>query len=164
MRFPVEKTDWTTVDTQGEPYPLQFICSIGYIHTPVLLGILTSLLSMLILSSNWHAAAAAKLLQSCPTLCDPTDSSPPGAPISGILQARTLEWVAISFPNAWKWKVKVKLLGRVWLLLISLERISFPCLLVRFSTSLVHWKQSRYPPSQYILLSPPLPSETTHYL
>jgi len=46
------------------------------------------------------AAAAAKSLQSCPTLCDPTDSSPPGSPISGIIQAGTLEWVAISFPNA----------------------------------------------------------------
>jgi len=60
--------------------------------------------------------AAAKLLQSCPTLCDPRDSSPPGSPVPGILQARTLEWVAISFSNAWKWKVKVKLLSRVWLL------------------------------------------------
>ena len=46
------------------------------------------------------AAAAAKSLQSCPTLCDPTDSSPPGSPVPGILQARTLEWVAISFSNA----------------------------------------------------------------
>ena len=46
------------------------------------------------------AAAAAKSLQSCPTLCDPTDGSPPGSPIPGILQARTLEWVAISFSNA----------------------------------------------------------------
>ena len=52
-------------------------------------------------------ATAAKSLQSCPTLCDTIDSSPPGAPIPGILQARTLEWVAISFSNAWKWKVKV---------------------------------------------------------
>ena len=51
-------------------------------------------------------AAAAKSLQSCPTLCDPRDSSPPGSPVPGILQARTLEWVAISFSNAWKWKVK----------------------------------------------------------
>ena len=48
-------------------------------------------------------AAAAKSLQSCPTLCDPIDGSPPGSPILGILQARTLEWVAISFSNAWKW-------------------------------------------------------------
>jgi len=62
-----------------------------------------------------YAAAAAKSLQSCPTLCDPIDSSPPGSPIPGILQARTLEWVAISFSDAWKWKVKVKSLSRVWL-------------------------------------------------
>ena len=61
------------------------------------------------------AAAAAKSLQSCPTLCDPIDRSPPGSPIPGILQARTLEWVAISFSNAWKWKVKVKSLNPVWL-------------------------------------------------
>ena len=61
------------------------------------------------------AAAAAKSLQSCPTLCDPIDASPPGPPIPGILQARTLEWVAISFSNAWKWKVKVKLLSCVQL-------------------------------------------------
>ena len=54
-------------------------------------------------------AAVAKSLQSCPTLCDPIDGSPPGSPIPGILQARTVEWVAISFSNAWKWKVKVKL-------------------------------------------------------
>ena len=59
------------------------------------------------------AAAAAKSLQSCPTLCDPIDSSPPGFRVPGILQARTLEWVAISFSNAWKWKVKVKSLSRV---------------------------------------------------
>ena len=58
-------------------------------------------------------AAAAKSLQSRPTLCDPTDGSPPGSPVPGILQARTLEWVAISFFNAGKWKVKVKSLSRV---------------------------------------------------
>ena len=62
-----------------------------------------------------HAAAAAKSWQSCPTLCYPVDSSPPGSPIPGILQARTLELVAISFSNEWKWKVKVKSLSRVWL-------------------------------------------------
>ena len=62
------------------------------------------------------AAAAAKSLQSCPTLCDPIDASPPGSPVPGILQARTLERVAISFSNAWKWKVKVKSLSRVRLL------------------------------------------------
>ena len=60
-------------------------------------------------------AAAAKSLQLCPTLCDPIDGSTPGSPVPGTLQARTVEWVAISFSNAWRWKVKVKLLSRVWL-------------------------------------------------
>ena len=60
---------------------------------------------------SW-SAAAAKSLQLCPTVCDPRDGSPPGFPVPGILQARTLEWVAISFSNAWKWKVKVKSLSR----------------------------------------------------
>ena len=63
-----------------------------------------------------QSAAAAKSLQSCPTLCNPTDGSPPGSAVPGILQARTLEWVSISFSNAWKWKVKVKSLSRVRLL------------------------------------------------
>ena len=62
----------------------------------------------------WVPAAAAKLFQSCPTLSDPIDGSPPGSPVPGILKARTWEWVAISFSNAWKWKVKVELLSRVW--------------------------------------------------
>ena len=62
------------------------------------------------------AAVAAKSLQLCLTPCNPRDSSPPGSPIPGILQARTLEWVAISFSNAWKWKVQVKSLSRVQLL------------------------------------------------
>ena len=61
------------------------------------------------------AAAAAKSLQLCPTLCDPIDSGPPGSPVPGILQARTLEWVAISFSNAWKGKVKVKSFSCIWL-------------------------------------------------
>ena len=70
--------------------------------------------------SNIICLAAAKLLQSCPTLCDPMDGSPWGSAVPGILQAGTLEWVAISFSNAWKWKVKVKslslfqLLGTPW--------------------------------------------------
>ena len=63
-----------------------------------------------------RAAAAAKLLQSCPTLCDPIDGSPPGSTVPGILQARTLEWVAIFFSSAWRWKEKVKSLSHVWLL------------------------------------------------
>ena len=64
---------------------------------------------------NMHAAAA-KSLQSCPTLCNSIDDSPPGSPIPGILQARILEWVAIAFSNAWKWKVKVKSLSHFQLL------------------------------------------------
>ena len=63
-----------------------------------------------------NVTSAVKSLQSCLTLCNPIDGSPPGSAIPGILQARTLEWVAISFSNAWKWKVKVKLLSGVWLL------------------------------------------------
>ena len=70
---------------------------------------------MLCDSPNYQTAAA-KPLQSCPTQCDPIDGSPPGSPVPGILQARTLEWVAISFSKAWKWKVKVKSLSRVQLL------------------------------------------------
>ena len=71
------------------------------------------------LYDEWHscrgfaANAAAKSLQTCPTLCDPIDGSPPGSPVPGILQARTLEWVAIYFPNVWKWKLKVKSLSCV---------------------------------------------------
>ena len=70
------------------------------------------------LSQSWDfkLSAAVKLLQSCLTLCDPRDGSPPGSPILGILQARTLEWVAVSFSNAWKWKVKGKSLSHVRLL------------------------------------------------
>ena len=60
--------------------------------------------------------AAAKSHQSCPTLCDPIGGSPPGSPVPGVLQARTLEWAAISFSNTWKWKVKVKLLSCIRLL------------------------------------------------
>ena len=62
------------------------------------------------------AASAAKSLHLCPTLCDPIDGSPPDSPVPGVLQARTLEWVAISFSNVWQWKVKVKSLRHVQLL------------------------------------------------
>ena len=65
--------------------------------------------------SACKTAAAAKSLQPCPTLCHPIDGSPPGSPVPGILQSRTLEWVSISFSNAWKWKLKVKSLSHVWL-------------------------------------------------
>ena len=79
-------------------------------------GILFNKLSKALYFFSPATTATAKSLQSCPTLCDPIDGSPPGSPIPGILQARTLEWIAISFSNAWKWKVKVKLLSRVRLL------------------------------------------------
>jgi len=65
---------------------------------------------------NVRSMLNAKSLQSCLTLCDPIDCSPPGSPVPGILQARTLEWVAISFSNAWRWKVKVKSLSHIQLL------------------------------------------------
>ena len=71
--------------------------------------------SVVYINCQWNTAAA-KSLQSCRTLCDPIDGSPPGSPVPEILQARTLEWVAISSSSAWKWKVKVKLLSRAWLL------------------------------------------------
>ena len=67
-------------------------------------------------SNSAKIVYAAKSLQSCPTLCDPIDGSPPGSAVPGIPQARTLEWVAISFSNAWKWKVKMKSLSCVWVL------------------------------------------------
>ena len=81
----------------------------------VTLQLALHLLLLMVLQFYYAAAAAAKSLQSCLTLCHLTDGSPPGFPVPGILQARTLEWVAISFSNAWKWKVKVKSLSRVWL-------------------------------------------------
>ena len=80
-------------------------------HSPVRLPLTLSLII-----GKCYTASAAKSHQSCPTLCDPIDGSPPGSSIPGILQARTVEWVAISFSNAWKWKVKVRSLSRVWLL------------------------------------------------
>ena len=79
------------------------------------------------------AAAAAKLLQPCPTLCDPIDGSPRGSLVPGILQARTLEWIAISFSNAWKWKVKVTLLSLVWLLATPWTSAHQPPLSMGFS-------------------------------
>ena len=82
-------------------------------------------------TSLWHALETwimtAKSLQWCPTLCDPTDGSPPGSPVPGILQARTLEWLAISFYNAWKWKVKVKSLRLcTWKLYSSVRLLATP--------------------------------------
>ena len=79
-------------------------------------GVVSVLCLPFVFLNQAFGMTAAKSLQSCPTLCDPTDGSPPGSPVPGILQARTLEWVAISFSNAAKWKVKVKSLSRVRLL------------------------------------------------
>ena len=81
----------------------------GWLQSPLLVNFISKD------SAAAAAAAAAKSLQLCPTLCDPIDGSPPGSPVPGILQARTLEWAAISFSNAWKWKLKMKSLSRVLL-------------------------------------------------
>ena len=100
--------DWNLInEIQLEITP--WICSSIYPQTKICLSYY-----FLPFTNSSDIATAAKSLQSWPTLCDPIDGSPPGLPIPGILQARTLEWVAISFSNAWKWKVKVKSLGRVW--------------------------------------------------
>ena len=93
---------------EGNDNPLQYSC----LGNPMNRGAWRAVVHGIIKESD----IAAKSLQSCPTLCDPIDSSPPGSPVPGILQARTREWVAISFSNAWKWKVKVKSLSHVWLL------------------------------------------------
>ena len=87
-----------------------------FVQSSLVLGAWLGLLTRMPHIALVWPAAAAKSHQSCLTLCDPIDGSPPGSPVPGILQARTLEWVAISFSNAWKWKVKVKSLSRAWLL------------------------------------------------
>ena len=92
------------------------VVSSGYLRLLMILLVIlipACVSSSLAFHMMYSAAAAAKSLQLCLTLYHPTDGSPPGFPDSGILQARTLEWVAISFSNAWKWKVKVKTLSHV---------------------------------------------------
>ena len=91
-----------------------FFFGLGMSSTIMLLNTFFTISTLF--SPSGTPAAAAKLFQSCPTLCDLIDDIPPGSLVPGILQARTLEWVAISFSNAWKWKVKVRSLSRVWLL------------------------------------------------
>ena len=88
----------------SEPPGKPLICSKWLSHAQSRVNFLTL----------FSSAAAAKSPQSCLTLCDPIDGSPPGSSVPGILQAKTLEWVAISFSNAGKWKVRVKLLSHVW--------------------------------------------------
>ena len=98
------------------------------------------------------AAAAAKSLQSCPTLGDTRDGSPPGSLVPGILQARTLEWVAISFSSAGKWKkVKVKLLSHVRLLATPWTAASQAPLSMGFSRQ-EYWSGAPLPSPDYILL------------
>ena len=96
-----------------------------YLTHYIILWLIVDLQSYILVATiNWLPVlfclcfhhSAAKSLQSCPTLCDSIDSSPLGSPVPGILQARTLEWVAISFSSAWKWKVKVRSLSRPRLL------------------------------------------------
>ena len=102
---------------------LQLLCMLSHSSHVLLFAALRTVAFRVPLSMGFSclaywstAAAAAKSLQSCLTLCDPIDGSPPGPPVPGIFQARTLEWVAIAFSSAGKWKVKVKLLSCVWLL------------------------------------------------
>ena len=98
------------------------------------------------------AAAAAKSLQSCPTLCNPKDSSLLGTPVPGILQARILEWVAISFSSAWKWKVKVKSLSRARLLVTPWTAAHQAPLSMGFSRQ-EYWSGVPLPsPIQYLAL------------
>ena len=97
-----------------------------------------------------YAAVAAKPLQSCPTLCDPIDGSPPGSAIPEILQARTLEWVAMSFFNAWKWKVKVKSLSRVRLLATAWTAAYQAPLSVGFSRQ-EYWSGVPLPSPEFII-------------
>ena len=95
---------WTTRETLMFLF-LSFLLALGL---PSVLLLKQSICLMSPTHIHGYHAAAAKSRQSCPTLCDPRDSSPPDSPIPGTLQARTLEWVAISLSDAWKWKMKVK--------------------------------------------------------
>ena len=103
----------------SQQYQFWVLLSIYHLFVPISISKLHTYRYLFTLLPNimfTAAAAAAKSLQSCSTLCDPIDGSAPGSPVPGILQARTLEWVAISFCNAWKWKGKVKSLSCVQLL------------------------------------------------
>ena len=102
-----------------------------------------------------YAVAAAKSLKSCPTLCNPIDGSPSGSPIPGILQARTLEWVAISFSNAWKWKVKVKSVTQSCLTLSDPMDCSLPGSSVHgiFQARVLEWGAIAFSETPYIVSS-----------
>ena len=109
---------WVSSCWKDYPFPWIDFAPLSKIISPCICGYVAGLYSVTLIyyETNTAAAAAAKSLQLCLIPCDPIDGSPPGSPVPGILQARTLEWVAISFSNAWKWKVKVKSLSRVQLL------------------------------------------------
>ena len=107
-----EKWEWSR--SVVRPHGLQPTTTLSQNYSRLFFCCL-NLISWFCLHENLEAAAA-KSLQSCPTLCNPIGKGPPGFPVPGILQARTLEWVAIPFSNAWKWKVKGKSLSYVWLL------------------------------------------------
>ena len=96
-------SDWTELN-----WIIEYISLVLSLNNPTLRAQIFKFHLLSLSKFQW------KSLSQCPTLCDPIDSSPPGSPIPGILQTRTLEWVAISFFNAWKWKVKGKSLSRVW--------------------------------------------------
>ena len=98
---------------QHEPQPARLLCPWDFLGKNNGAGCHFLLPNASCYPAAAAAAAAAKLLPSCPTLCNPIDGSPPGSHVPGILQARTLEWAAISFSNAWKWKVKGKSLSHV---------------------------------------------------
>ena len=106
-------------------------------------------------------AAAAKSLQSCLTLCDPIDGSPPGPVVPGILQARALEWVAISFSNAWKWKVKVKSLSCVWLLATPWTAAYQAPLSMGFSRQ-EYWSGLPLPSPDFYLAFTKIPNKAEH--
>ena len=108
--YPASNLDWQFV-SYIILYMFQWLYSLIIVSTPSFPNILYHFNEWR--DSNYAAAAAAKSLRSSLTLCDPIDGSPPGSPVPGSLQARTLEWVAISFSNAWKWNVKVKSLSHV---------------------------------------------------
>ena len=108
----------------------------------------------------YMTAAAAKSLQLCPTLCDPIDVSPPGSPIPGILQARTLEWVAISFSKAWKWKVKVKSLSLVRLFVTPWTTAYQAPLSMGFSRQ-EYWSGLPLPSLPYMTIGMEIQIETT---
>ena len=107
-----EKIHMKYIEQYRTQITMQWMLVVVIFFVIIELFILTSHL-ILTKSHAAAAAAAAKLLQSCPTLCDPIDGSAPGSSVPRILKARTLEWVAISFSNVWKWKVKVKSLSCV---------------------------------------------------